>query len=184
MPHTRETTSPKGARQFVSAPGHITIVTVPDTRGSHEIDPLRPYTDTATISEVTTHLNKLSTTFAEIEVVNPEFEPITLDLHVALQQGLPFDSYRPILNEDLKRHLSPWAYEDSLLPDFGGSVNRSSLIAFIESLSYIDFITELTMTPAVPSKPGTKSLQQISPSSPASILTSAETHNISPVTTT
>jgi len=101
---------------------------------------------------------------------------------VAFQRGLPFESYRPILHDELIRHLSPWAFDDSLLPSFGGVVLRSSIIALIEALPFVDYVVDLEMIPSTPHA-DPKSIHEVTPGTPASILTSAAAHIIEPIET-
>jgi hypothetical protein len=172
LPHTN--------REVRSAPGCVTLVLVPDTRGRNQANPFTPFVDLATLADAEEFLDGLHTPFAEVAAINPVFEPLKLAFKVAFQPGKPFTTFRSLLDTDLKRHLSPWAFESELSPEFGGVVLRSSLLAFIESLRYVDYLTELTLLPSKPH--GDPALiQKVAPSTPASIITSALSHQIDPI---
>jgi hypothetical protein len=172
LPHTD--------RELRSAPGCVALVLIADTRLKNQADPLKPFTDLATLAEVEEFLSPMHTPFATVAAVNPKFEPLQLSFKVKFHKGNPFATYRPILEEDLKRHLSPWAWDDALIPDFGGGVLRSSVLAFIESLSYVDYLGDLMLLPAMAH--GDPSLiHEVHPSTAASIITSSSEHKIAPI---
>jgi hypothetical protein len=166
-------------REVHPAPGSVTLVVIADTRGLNQANPLTPFVDLATLTAIEEFLADVTPPFVQVAAINPLFEPLQLRFKVAFKPGKPFASFRPILDEDIKRHLSPWAFDGSKLPDFGGSVQRSSLLAFIESLDYVDYLTELALVPAKAQGDPVK-LQQVHPTTPASIITSAAGHDISP----
>jgi hypothetical protein len=172
LPHTN--------REVRPAPGCVTLVLVPDTRGRNQANPFTPFVDLATLSEAEEFLGELHTPFAEAAAINPIFEPLELAFRVAFQSGKPFATFRTRLDRELKQHLSPWAFESKLSPEFGGVVLRSALLAFIESRPYVDYLTDLTLVPSTPHGDPTL-LQRVSPSTSASIITSALSHQIDPI---
>ena len=50
-----------------------------------------------------------------------------------------------MLQDEIMRFLSPWAYDQSSDIQFGGSIYKSTLIDFIEERYYVDFITDVKM---------------------------------------
>jgi len=76
---------------------------------------------------------------------NPLFEPVKFDFHVKFYEQYDPKAYTKILNEELKKYLSPWAYNDYVEIQFGGTLYKSRVIAFIEALYYVDFITLFNM---------------------------------------
>ena len=49
------------------------------------------------------------------------------------------------LNKDIKKFLSPWAHGEIDNLRFGGSIEKSVVINFVEELSYIDYVTDFKM---------------------------------------
>jgi hypothetical protein len=172
LPHTN--------REVRLAPGCVTLVLLPDTRGRNQANPLMPFTDLATLSDAENFLSEFHTPFVQVAAINPLFEPLKVSFKVALQPGKPFATFRSILDADLKRHLSPWAFDATLSPEFGGTVLRSKLLRFLESLDYVDYLTELTLAPSTPHG-DPASIQRVTPSTPASIVMSAPSHQIEPI---
>jgi hypothetical protein len=174
LPHT--------TRDFSKSPGSVTVVVLPDTRGSAAASSLTPKTDLATLAEIDRFLAKLDSPFVTAAAANPAFEPVELRFEVAFRNGLPFASYREILRAEIDRWLAPWAHGTASGPGFGGVLHRSALVARIDGLPYVDFLTKLEFLHQPRGSSTAKSVQSASPSSPASILTSSGNHQIDPVT--
>ncbi|MEX2382296.1 MAG: hypothetical protein WD490_07935 [Opitutales bacterium] len=172
LPHTN--------RGLKSVPGCVTLVLIADTRQNNQANSLRPLTDLATLAKVEQFLSSIHTPFANAAAINPVFEPLKLCFNVKFTEGKPFATYLPILQQDLKAWLSPWAADGSTLPDFGGGVLRSSILAFIESLPYVDYLTDLILVPPTPHGDPAH-IHEVHPSTAASIITSASRHEINPV---
>jgi len=172
LPHT--------ARDFSRSPGAVTLVVLPDTRGSAAASSLTPKTDLATLAEIDRFLAGLSSPFITAAAVNPAFETIELSFNVAFRSGLPFASYREILRAEIARWLAPWAHGADTGPGFGGVLHRSALIARIDALPYVDFLTHFELFHQPLGSAAASSVQSAAPSSPASILTSSGIHRIHP----
>ena len=70
------------------APGHVTIVTVPNQRFQNLRDPLRPYTSLGLLEEINAFLIKRASCFAaKLHVKNPQFEEVRAVFNVRLNEG-------------------------------------------------------------------------------------------------
>jgi hypothetical protein len=87
----------------------------------------------------------LATPFATIHVIHPVYERIRVDIRVAFRAGLDAGYYAGKLNEDLRRFLSPWAYEEGEDILFGARIYKSEILAFMEGRDYVDHITNFTL---------------------------------------
>ncbi|NEQ45471.1 MAG: hypothetical protein F6K00_18790 [Leptolyngbya sp. SIOISBB] len=124
-------------------PGDIAIVVVPDVRA---VPTLEPRAGEVLIQRIKAYLDTdLATPFANIHVTHPTYERIRVDARVSFRQGLDAGYYAGVLNEDLRRFLSPWAYEDGEDIVFGGQIYRSEILAFIEGRDYVDYITDFNL---------------------------------------
>ena len=130
---------------FELAPGYVRIIPIPDIRNKNIYDILQPRVSKNTLSEIETYLDELHGFFVDCKAENPTFEPVKFDLHVKFYDGYDPKAYTKILNEELKKYLSPWAYDDYVEIQFGGALYKSRVIAFIEALPYVDFITLFKM---------------------------------------
>ncbi len=156
------------------APGHVTIVCIPDIRNQNSFDPFEPRVSKNTLSEIRTCLLELTDLHTDLQVINPKYEEVTFEFKVKFYAGYDNNQYKIQLNTDLVNYLSPWAYSSDAEIDFGGTLYKSVVIRFIEELRYVDYISNFKMyfTGSV-SDPD---VLQVSES--RAILVSAKEHNI------
>jgi hypothetical protein len=91
------------------------------------------------------YLNGISSSFINIEVVNPILEYLLVNCKVAfkkLDQGL---NYHQKLNEDIIQYLSPIARMDSNNGGIGGTIMPSTVANYVENLSYIERLEKLNI---------------------------------------
>ena len=68
-----------------------------------------------------------------------------LEFNLKLFSGYEFSYYSNLLKESITALLSPWAYGKADDIRFGGKIEKSVLINFIESQYYVDYITDVKM---------------------------------------
>jgi Baseplate J-like protein len=163
------------------AGGGVTVIVVSNLRNQNLVNPLQPTTSNAMRTEIETMLKKRSSRFAEIKVINPKYEEIFVKFKVYFGKQWSSDKgyYSSQLNEDIKKFLSPWAFEEGSDIKFGGKLHASFILNFIEEREYVDYITDFALFKldenGVPGLP----LEEISASEVYSILVSAPIHEIS-----
>lgn len=191
LPHTQyqPIKGEKASKYRELAPGHVTIITIPNQQQHNLRDPLRPYTSLGLLQEVEAFLMQRMTCFATLHVRNPEFESVWTEFRVRLLPGYDETFYLKKLRQEITRFLSPWAYSDGGSPSFGGKVFKSVLINFVEEQPYVDYVTDFVLRHRyISEKDGTETdsndLNEITPSKAVSILVSApeSSHNIQPIT--
>ena len=134
---------PHSNQQGHSQVGEVAIVVVPDVRA---VPTLEPRAGDVLIRRIDNYVNtQLASPFVKVNVIHPIYERIRIDTNVAFRAGLDAGYYASILNEDLKRFLSPWAYEDGEDIVFGGQIYRSEILAFIEGRDYVDYIINFNL---------------------------------------
>jgi hypothetical protein len=129
------------------SPGHVTVITIPDLNKKNAINPLRPYTDRSTLNHIKSFLLGRANCNMRWYVENPQFEEVRIDVDVVLTaKAAGNDSfYTEQVKQDLVKYFTPWAYNINKEINFGGKINKSSIINFIEELDYIDVILDLKM---------------------------------------
>jgi hypothetical protein len=129
------------------APGHVTVVTIPDLKNKNAIDPLRPYTNRSRLTAIKTYLQARANCNVKWHVENPRFEEIRVKTEVILTDMAAGNAafYEKQLKDDLVKYLTPWAYSVNTDIRFGGKIAKSSIINFIEELAYINVILKLEM---------------------------------------
>ncbi|WP_136513098.1 baseplate J/gp47 family protein [Geomonas edaphica] len=127
------------------APGHVTVVAIPNQRFTHLRDPLRPYTSLGLLEEIAGFVEARTSCFVKLHVKNPQFEEVRVDCKVRLHPGLDQSFYGQKISEAITRFLSPWAFPGGGSPTFGGVVRKSVLINFLEDLTYVDCVTDFRL---------------------------------------
>jgi len=159
-----------------TTPGSITIVVIPDTVNKTVFDIFQPRVSRGLLNKIKAYLSELNSMHIDLNVINPNYEEVKIELGAKFYPGLDENYYRKQLQEDIIKYLSPWAFESTKEVSFGVEFNRSSLVYFIEQLNYLDYIDGLTIY-----KNGEVQTSTCSPSNPKSILVSAKEHSILPV---
>lgn len=130
------------------APGYICIILIPATYNQNAINPYEPKVTKTRILDIETFIKRRISPFAaeNLKVLNPQYEQIQLDFEVAFyQQYADRGFYEKQLNDDIKRFLSPWAYEEGKEITLGNTLHRSTLIDFVEELYYVDYLKDFKM---------------------------------------
>jgi hypothetical protein len=73
------------------------------------------------------------------------FERLRIEANVVFETGRDPGYYAGVLNNDLRRFLSPWAYEEGEDILFGARIYRSDILAFVEGRDYVDHVTDLKL---------------------------------------
>jgi hypothetical protein len=163
------------------SPGSVAIIAVPDISISNAPNPLKPKVSKNTLEEIRSYITKSNSAFAAVNVQNPIFEEIKLDFHVKLRDGYEENIYMEQLQQKIKSLLAPWISNSSIQLEFGGKIEKSTLIYQLEKLKYVDYVTCFKMylfRPAGLEDISTKDLDRAETATAASILTSYTSHNI------
>jgi len=154
------------------APGHVTIVTVPNKQFHNLRDPLRPYTSLGMLTDVAEFIGNRVSCFVKLHVNNPQFEEVRVNMSVRFYDGFDETFYTNTLQESILRFLSPWAFPDGGNPTFGGKVYKSVLIDFVEEQFYVNYVTDVQLFHDIAGVKGTVDQNEIEGSLAVSILVS------------
>ncbi len=160
------------------SPGNVYVIVIPNLKNRTTSNILKPKVSSNTLLEIENFLNKKSSIFTKIVAQNPDYEEIILEFEVAFHQSLEFGFYKKQLNEDLKKFLTPWAFDEGRDIHFGGQIHKSILIHFIDGLEYVDFVTNFTMYHQDENGIKSNKLDIIQTSTSRAILVSTENHII------
>ncbi|MBN2635894.1 MAG: baseplate J/gp47 family protein [Prolixibacteraceae bacterium] len=163
----------KEVNSFLS-PGNVLVVVIPDIVNKNVFDIYQPRVSQAKLNEIQDHVNLLNSMLVNAKVINPSYEEVTVDLKVKFHEGYDESYYLKVLNEDITRLLSPWAFEETASIDFGVVLHRSLIINYIEKLKYVDYVEDVKLL-----KGSEVSTNSVSPSCPKAILVSAKQHQLS-----
>lgn len=143
------------------APGNVTLLIISNLRNTNAPNPLEPTTSYGTLTEIKTFAEKYISPFVTLNVENPTYEQLLVDFKVGFYEGYDGGYYGNLLNLEIKKFLSPWAYDEGKDIVFGGKVYRSDILWFVENLPYVDYVTEFKLYHiyASPSKTGIDYMQ-------------------------
>jgi hypothetical protein len=127
------------------APGHITMVAIENLRNKNAVNPLQPRTSLDMLARIKSYLEKYVSPFVTVNVQNPLYEVVLVDFKVMFHPGYDGGYYKQVLNEEIKKFLSPWAYVEGEDIIFGNVIYKSSILNFIEKREYVDFVTDFRM---------------------------------------
>jgi hypothetical protein len=139
--HTKNNNN-AGDNEF--APGYTVVVPIPDISKQGNRNPLRPLTSLDTLTAIENYLRKITSGFVRLQVRNPLFEEVIINCVVRFT-GDNGEYYKDLLLSDLQQFMSPWAYNPKSQLEFGGKINKSTLISFLEGRSYIDYLKGFKM---------------------------------------
>ena len=124
-----------------TAPGYVTVVTIPDMRNLSFKNPLKPYTSIGLLTNIRDYLSRLTSPFVKLNVLNPKFEEVQFQFDVKITT--PFDEsfYIKQLSLDIEQFLCPWAFDNEKDIEFGGKISKSVVLNYIEERHYVDYVT-------------------------------------------
>jgi len=160
------------------APGHVSLILIPDLTNQNAVDKLEPKVSKATLANTKSFVEELSPGLIEIHTSNPDYEEIKLDFQVRFRKNYEFGYYKDQLNSDIIDFLSPWATGKSTDISFGGKMHKSVILKFVEDREYVDFITEFKMYHLIKDGDPEVDVGVISAASSRAILVSDSQHNI------
>lgn len=175
LSHTAYEALPNGAKRFNEmAPGHVTIITLPQLSGRPLADPLRPYTSESLLAQIGDFIREHTSCHVQTHVVHPLFEEVALQAEVWLMPGYDdLTYYTTRLQEELTAFLTPWAYQQQADVSFGGRVSKSVLINFMEERPYVDYITNVRLYHRTETNPNSKNdVEEVTASSGIAVLVS------------
>jgi hypothetical protein len=158
-------------------PGSVRVIVVPNLRNRNAVDPLRPRLALSRLAAIRDYLVEIASDFADIEVVNPDYEEVHARFKVRLKTGFDKGFYTGQLEQDIIRFLSPWLYDEAVDLTFGGRVHRSSILNFVDEREYVDFVTDFEIDHVIEDETKTNVEEAVATRSSAVIVPS-RTHEI------
>jgi hypothetical protein len=133
-----------GSHDSEVAPGFVTLVLIPNLRNRNAVNPLQPRASSVLRDRVRVFMQPYLSFFTELRVENPHYEPVLLEMQVGLREGFDGGYYGALLDEELRRFLSPWAFGGEDIA-FGGRIYTSHVLKFVEDRHYVDYVTGFRM---------------------------------------
>lgn len=166
------------SQESFKAPGEVTLVVIPNSIQKNVYDPYKPRISKAKRNEIQQFINTLNTLHVTAAVINPVYEEVRVILKAKFYKGKDDFYYTIQLQKDIAKLFAPWAFEETAAIDFGVTLHESSVINYIEKLSYLDYITDFQLQKQVGvAADGSllfETVKKVSPTTPKGILTSVK----------
>lgn len=173
MNHTRYI-APNDIKEI--SPGNVSLAIVANLRNQNAVNLLKPQSSLILLERIRNFITQINPPCVDLHVKNPIFEEIFVKFNVRFYEGVDVGFHLRKLNNEIKGFLAPWAF-DSIDISFGGTIEASVILNFIEKRPYVDFVTCFEMDQITPNET-LKNIQVARAQSTASILTSVEDHEI------
>ncbi|MCB9746243.1 MAG: baseplate J/gp47 family protein [Alphaproteobacteria bacterium] len=160
------------------APGHITLILVPDLRNENARDPLRPKVPADTVAAIQELLAERVGPGVTLHVRNPRYAQVSARMGVRFRPGLDFNQNRALLQDALVRALSPWAFDARAELSFGAEVYRSQLLHMVEEIESVDYVTQFELSRLSERGARGEDAHVLRPDRPDTVLVSAPAHDI------
>jgi hypothetical protein len=131
------------------SPGHLLIVAIPHL-AQDEIHTKKSFLNGRFVAEMKNFVQKHAPSFATIHVMNPVYEVIQVRCTVKLKNALFSGMHLNRLNRDISDFLSPWNEAVGYARHFGWLISKHDIESFIQSLDYIDRVTNLSLLRIAP----------------------------------
>lgn len=101
--------------------------------------------DFNTLLEVKEYILQFVSPFVKVEVSNPVYEQLKVRCKVKFNDIQRGGYLRSLLNSELISYLSPDIENADIEKGFDESISKTEILNFIESRSYVDFVTEFSV---------------------------------------
>lgn len=136
---------PADASRDPDHPGAVTIVVIPEIRGQSLANPFEPKVPAALIAEIEAYLADKCPPQAVVRVRNARFVQVKVRVGVQFRGSGDEGFYKRLLNEELNRFLSPWAYDEGADIVIGRKIFANSIVSFIDSRDYVDYVATIKL---------------------------------------
>lgn len=145
IPHSKMCRDEAGDITQLESPGWVTLAVIPRIDDYPADEKFNPKVSRITLENVTKYLRSRTTVFANVQVINPVYQPISFKGNIRLRDGKDENYYLKKLLKEVQAYLSPWINTGSQDIVFGGTLMMSSVLQFIEQRDYVDYVTDFTM---------------------------------------
>jgi hypothetical protein len=152
------------------------VIVIPSIQFQIPGQKLRPYVSGSKLRQIQDLLKSVVSPQADVSVSNPSYEEIKVVAQVNFRNFTDSGYFIQKLELDLKSFFSPWAFKGDTEIELGSRIFKSSVIEFIESLPYVNFISSIQLL-----KNGQAVEDQIIAPDQRTVLISSDSHEIESV---
>lgn len=127
-------------KPFTIQPGKVTLVVIPTIKGGTIGRNDLPQASKQLLESIKQEVQKVASPFASIEVINPVYEEVKVNLEVKFKKGYEKGVYANELQKAIKSFLSPWLFNQSEDIRLGVIIPSSIILDFISKRYYVEAI--------------------------------------------
>jgi hypothetical protein len=154
-------------------PGSVHVIVIPYINPYNKTKILKPFVTSSLLRSIHEHIQKLTSPHVKFEISNPDYEEIKVVAKINFNSQVDAGYYIKKMQTDLQYFLSPWAFRKTDDIQLGSSLYKSSIIEFIESRPYVNFISTIQVLTNDKEVEG-----QLITLNEKTIMISSETHDI------
>jgi hypothetical protein len=136
---------PASAGQHPDSQGAVDIVVIPDLRGQSIANLFEPKASADLIADIDAYLADKCPAQARVHVRNAHYVQVKVRVGVRFQRGRDEGFYKKLLNEEISRFLSPWAYDEGADITIGAKIFANSIVDFIDERDYVDYVATIKL---------------------------------------
>lgn len=126
-------------------PGAVTIVVLPDVSKIVAEHVYKPKFSVSKLNQIKKYLKEKISPFINLNVCNPIYEKIQVKFEVKFYDGLNDKFYLQKANEDIKKFINPWLFDEDVNVAFSNKIYGSHILYYLETRDYIDYISNFTI---------------------------------------
>jgi hypothetical protein len=164
--------------------GKVDVIVIPDIKGKLPFNPYQPKVAADLLLQVQEYISQRTPAFADVHVKNATFVQVKTRFTVKFNERGNEQYLIKKLEDELKRYLAPWAFDDGADITLGGKIYASMLVNFIAERSYVDYVAGIKLFRSddglhfIESKPVEGSESSVTVDRPDIVLVSAMQHEI------
>lgn len=132
-------------RNGKTVPGAIHVIVISYIRQYHHSKVVRPFVPSSTLAAIRKYISGLMSPHIKVDVTNPDYQEIKVIAQINFNTQVDEGFYIKKMQSDLQYFLSPWTIGEGSDILLGGTLYRSSIIEFIESRPYVNFISTIRL---------------------------------------
>jgi len=125
-------------------PGHVHIIVIPKILHGERRSLFRPVAGQNLLNSIRKYIDSVKSPHVQAEVTNAAFVEIKIVAQINFRHQMEEGFYINKLQQELEDFLSPWAFRDDMEVQLGSKLHLSSVISFIETKEYINFIDRIS----------------------------------------
>ncbi|GGB82318.1 hypothetical protein [Dyadobacter sediminis] len=125
-------------------PGHVHIIVIPRIMHAERRRLFRPVAGQNLLNSIDRFVDSVKSPQVQAEVTNAAFVEIKIVAQISFRHRMEAGFYINKLQKELEDFLSPWAFREDMEVQLGSKLHLSSVISFIETREYINFIDRIS----------------------------------------